>query len=718
MFKNMSLGTKIIVGYLVIILFVVITGGVGYDGIKRVAHSLFRVGDQEAPVVDMAMEMKVSLMAARDAMGEFKAVTAALATDNEAGVKAIEDEYRKTVADFDKYTEAILSGATFEDGSVVLKTDNETLASLVRQSSQVHDEKFQTAAADLMTRGRELLAKKTDRNKAMGDAEKVFTGVFTDAATVETMVGDEIRKRAEDAKIGEAALAILHEEVPLSDMASEYMIALAATRIRLEEFVQSKDAAELDTIEKEYKEKTAEIDAVGKAILEGGEVKGVKVRATDNAKIREAVQKMDSDHAEFEKQASQLMAAHRAMVLASAQADAAMEKLDTHGEEADLLLDKVEQEAGKEMAEAKRDGGISVTTSVRWILVTLTASILVGLLIGFSSARSITKPIENVILGLREGASQVSSASSQVAQSSQSMAEGASQQASSLEETSASLEQMSSMTKQNADNAGQARILMDESKTVVDRGMAAMTRMSEAINDIKTSSDETAKILKTIDEIAFQTNLLALNAAVEAARAGDAGKGFAVVAEEVRNLAQRSAEAAKNTATLIEGSKKNADNGVAVANEVAQILSAVADSSTKVAQLIAEVSSATSEQSQGVEQVNIAVSQLDQVTQSNAGNSEEAASASEELSAQARELDDMVDVLTAVVTGGRRAVADRAHKTASGASEKVFRLPAGGSARKPLARSKTPALVSSGSSPKVVSAEQVIPLDDDEMKNF
>ena len=178
-----------------------------------------------------------------------------------------------------------------------------------------------------------------------------------------------------------------------------------------------------------------------------------------------------------------------------------------------------------------------------------------------------------------------------------------------------------------------------------------MSRMGEAIGKIKSSSDQTAKIIKTIDEIAFQTNLLALNAAVEAARAGDAGKGFAVVAEEVRNLAQRSAEAAKNTASLIEESQQNADNGVAVSRKWAGILTQIVESVQKLTQLIGEVSAASQEQSKGIEQIGTAVTQMDKLTQSNAANAEESASASEELAAQAKELGDMVQMLVGIVKG-------------------------------------------------------------------
>ncbi|KMQ50535.1 methyl-accepting chemotaxis protein II [Chitinispirillum alkaliphilum] len=263
----------------------------------------------------------------------------------------------------------------------------------------------------------------------------------------------------------------------------------------------------------------------------------------------------------------------------------------------------------------------------------------------------IVKQLETVINGLSRGSEQVSSASGQVSASSQQMAEGANEQASSLEEVSSSLEESSSMVKHNADNSSQANVLMEETKRNVIHGKEAILKVNSVIAEIKQSSDQTAKIVKTIDEIAFQTNLLALNAAVEAARAGDAGKGFAVVAEEVRNLAQRSAEAAKNTAALIENSHKNAEQGVNVSAEASEAVENISKSAQKVAGLISEIAAASKEQAQGIDQINTAVAQMDNVTQNNASNAEESASASEELSAQARELNDMVEVLVSIVNG-------------------------------------------------------------------
>lgn len=258
---------------------------------------------------------------------------------------------------------------------------------------------------------------------------------------------------------------------------------------------------------------------------------------------------------------------------------------------------------------------------------------------------SINIAVENLEKALQQvavGAEQVASASLQVSTGGQSLSQGASEQASSLEEISSNLQEMSSMTKQNALNAREANGVSIVTRDSADKGVESMNRMSEAINKIKTSSDATAKIVKTIDEIAFQTNLLALNAAVEAARAGDAGKGFAVVAEEVRNLAMRSAEAAKNTANLIEEAVKNSENGVAINSEVLTNFRDITEKINRVSHVVAEIAAASEQQDVGIHQVNIAVEQLNQVTQQNAANAEESASAAEEMSSQSEEMRSIV----------------------------------------------------------------------------
>ena len=296
-----------------------------------------------------------------------------------------------------------------------------------------------------------------------------------------------------------------------------------------------------------------------------------------------------------------------------------------------------------------------VYSSLQRLRISITVGTVIFLLLTggiiWLITRSITGPLNRMIGALASGANQVTSASGQVSSASHSLAEGASEQAAAIEETSASLEEMSSMTKQNAENATQVNNLMAEAKSIVDKAGASMKQMSDSMAAISSAGQEIGKIIKTIDEIAFQTNLLALNAAVEAARAGEAGAGFAVVSDEVRNLAQRAAEAARNTASLIEGTITRINQGNELVSTTDEAFIEVTTSSNKVAELIGEIAAASTEQAQGIDQINLAVSQMDQVTQKNAASAEESASASEELNAQSASMLDIVGELITLVGG-------------------------------------------------------------------
>ncbi len=351
------------------------------------------------------------------------------------------------------------------------------------------------------------------------------------------------------------------------------------------------------------------------------------------------------------------------------------------------------------------------------------AASVLGLLMAFFISRSITGSIGRVVEGLTEGAGQVASASAQVSSASQELAEGASQQAAAIEETSSSLEEMASMTKQNAENANQANALMNKTRQVVEQANGSMAHLTASMDEISKASEATSKIIKTIDEIAFQTNLLALNAAVEAARAGEAGAGFAVVADEVRNLAMRAAEAAKNTADLIEGTVKKIKEGSEVVQKTNVEFSEVQTSSARMGELVGEISAASVEQAQGIEQISKAVTEMDKVVQRNSANAEESASASEEMSAQAEQMKQFVGELATMVgsADGHSTIEGATALLKKAALKKVVKEPKMFAAYEKKANGHIRADNGKASVPfgkRDSSPEQIIPFDDAEVSDF
>ena len=318
---------------------------------------------------------------------------------------------------------------------------------------------------------------------------------------------------------------------------------------------------------------------------------------------------------------------------------------NVHGKNLQDLFDQMKPVLDRNAAQITTEAKTVIRTT-QWIAIIGTiAGTLLALIFGIVMSRNILRPIIRVARGLSNGSDRVSSASAEVAASGQSLADGVSSQASAIEETSSSLEEMSSMTNRNAQSAARAKEAMNDTKKIVVQANGQLDQLIAAVREISKTSEETGKIVKTIDEIAFQTNLLALNAAVEAARAGEAGAGFAVVADEVRNLAMRSAASARSTAGLIDGTLTAVKKGMELTMATQQAFTANASASDRISVMIDEIVVASREQDQGIAQINKAVMEVDRVVQQNAATAEESASAAEELSSQAQKLTVYIDEL-------------------------------------------------------------------------
>jgi len=683
MFKNMKLAAKIGVGFGLLILIALVLGGLAFVSMNSVKKTANVLANENVPEVGVANNIeRMSLLTMYQARGyvlsdEKHYLTAA--QGYLADVKKFLKEARDHATKFDM---AVLRQNTDKAETKALEYEKLLDETIARTEAMTKEKEASLAAADkYMKVCYEFLE---GQQKTMKEEIKSYTA-GTAGAT------------------GDAAAAALEERVRKINLCNDVIDLGNWIRLGTWQAIATRDTKLFQETEKRFDTVNAKLDEL-KAIT----------RQEVNLRQIEECRKAGAEY---------LGCMQRFM-----EEWFAREQLNKdRGVAAQAVLDAAKETALSGMEDTQKaaaEAAASLSRSSTTMFIGLVVAIIVGIILAIFITRSITGPINKVIEGLSSGSEQVTSASGQVSSASQQMAQGASEQASSLEETSSSLEEMASMTRQNADNAGKADSLMAEAKKTVAEGAAAMDQMSDAIVKIKTAANDTAKIIKTIDEIAFQTNLLALNAAVEAARAGEAGKGFAVVAEEVRNLARRSAEAAKNTADLIEGSQRHAESGVTVAENMKKVFAGIQDSAGKVATLIGEIAAASKEQAQGIDQVNTAVSEMDKVVQQHAANAEESASASEELSSQAQELNAMVADLMAIVggagsqagqvinkqramTGGQRATSG-GQRPIAGHQKAVHHA-------LPQHHTTTP---KPAAAHKAAKPEEVIPLDEKEFKDF
>jgi methyl-accepting chemotaxis protein len=506
-------------------------------------------------------------------------------------------------------------------------------------------------------------------------------------------------------QVGQKLTDVAEVHLPLTQVVSMIDNARADQRLAVINFAVNNDAAALDFFNKSTAETLSIFDEVEKRVAQDPELlkAGIFIETMENAKAL---------NQEFVKACQVLIEAAKAKdEEAVKKATATVEESSKNTRKTLVSFLQLNFMEAKQAADAALKESQFSKTFVLFISLGILA---VGIFLAFFVSKSITRALYCIIDEMKEGAVQVASSSNQISAASQSLAEGASEQAASIEETSSSLEEMSSMTKQNAENARQADTLMQQANRVVGQANESMSRLTVSMEDISKASEETSKIIKTIDEIAFQTNLLALNAAVEAARAGEAGAGFAVVADEVRNLAMRAADAARNTATLIEGTVKKVKEGGDLVVKTNEAFNEVSKNAAKVGGLVADIAAASNEQSQGIEQVNKAVMEMDKVVQQNAANAEESASSSQEMRSQAEGIEQMILNLRSFVGAGSNSRLESQPKQPNQglpkSMPKLKRTPQDSDKKvKPL----EPTPIDS----KAVNPEQVIPLDDD-FKDF
>ncbi len=593
MLNKYKLSTRLTIGFLICAIITFIVGGTGVYYTNYVGDQGTIVGERLAPQVDGVMEVK---LLSTEAHLIFEEIVAG--------------ESEETVADVHKlldkaiwYCDAVAYGGSNDEGTFIASDNPEVVSKMMQVKNEVNAFKQSVSDRQNLVNRFNVLFEKSD---------ETFNSVYTELILeLLTQVGDQ-RKIETVRSLAYASTTVANAHVGLEE-------AMADDALHEKDEVTKKFTGAFEVFSNLKGDMAyttfSELEGLFKEILNQVEERF--------ALLQEKINTANGADAIFDKQFTSFI---------------------TEADEAETLIQE-----GMQVGRDNLNSGKS--TAAVMMLIFSIVGFVVAISLGYFLARSITLPINEIIDNLQDGADQVKSASSQVSSSSQNMAQGAAEQASGIEEIAASIEELTAMTTQNAKNSKEASGLSSEAGVAAGKGQVAVDKMMETVQEIKTSSDETAKVIKNINEIAFQTNLLALNAAVEAARAGDAGKGFAVVAEEVRNLAQRSAEAANNTAALIEQSQNSADKGVGATEEVTQTLEGINTVINKVNGLVQDVSASSDEQAASITQVNTSVTSMDQVVQSNSATAEESAAASEELSSQAIILNEVVEKLAITING-------------------------------------------------------------------
>jgi methyl-accepting chemotaxis protein len=597
--NKLTLGKQITCGFALILLITIALGCLSSFKMRTVSVSAHKLSDQYAPEVEICSRLQVATLDTMHAIRSFSySGDKKYFTEAEAGMRQIETDIKEAKALVGQYP------------------------SLIKLKEEIAD--FDQSYAEFSRLVRETKAKSDALDKTRTDLNKFATDFVE---LMDAYQSDEQNLMRTDITAGANAEKLEDRTLKL-ELSAHVRTMMNQIRIAVWKFQANRDSTLLQELPAHFVEIQNCFSQIAMVTTLAQHQQKIKAMQNASESYKAGVEQLTSDW-----QVQNEIAANCSRSGASLAQNAA----------------EIVSAGMKNTLTIATDSSQSLDKSTYVNLVGLLVAVLLGSILAFFTVRGITHVVKDIARRLAAGADQTAAASGQISGASQSLAEGASEQAANLEETSASLEEINSMVKRNAEAADKAKVLASETRLAAEAGTVDMAEMNHAMNDIKTSSDDIGKIIKTIDEIAFQTNILALNAAVEAARAGEAGMGFAVVADEVRNLAQRSAQSAQETSAKIGAAIAKSERGVQISAKVATNFNEIAVKTRQVDQYVGEIATASKEQANGVDQVNIAVTQMDKVTQSNAANAEETASAAEELNAQAKSVQDAVIELERLV---------------------------------------------------------------------